>query len=969
MRKILSIFTLILMSVAMLQAQNTIDIKNYNQYTNIRLKLSLQDADSDEPIAYATVYLIPQNDTLITNFAVSDEAGEVEIKDIIPGRYQVNAEMIGYHSYKRIHNLKGTQIDLGVIKLEENPEDIDPASITAIGNAIAVKNDTLIYNTSAFRVGENAMLEDLLKKMPGMEVAPDGTVMVNGEKVDKITIGGKTFFFNDPAMAVKNLPAKVVERIKVVDKKTDEAEFSGVSTKDEKEKVMDLELKSEYQEGWFGNAKLHGGFPIKGEDANELSVDDKALFNASAMAAYYNEADQITLLANGKNVDEYGGGSVSVYTGTDDIDSFAGREGIITSAQAGVNYNTERIGGMEMSSNVAYNYSNKDAREKSHRTSFQSIGSDIETDTEYNGIGTDSRLSANIILKNKDTERFLFNINPTFYYTARERNESYASATAYGDGQLNSSQSSTFSHTDVFNTRTSWSLGVRNLGKDNRSLTFSGNFTYRNKAGNSTDYSTTDFGEASDIKNLMYGTAVNYLATEGILTYVEPISTNWSLQTRFTACYISQGDDISAFNGIDGSANDNYSSYSRNQDFLLRERLLIQYEKDNAKAVWGLQIDQENVKILSRSLGVENITGKGDWTVNFAPYADVELRMDNAYLTIDAGGRTEAPIGSLIIPTLNVTNPTQITTGNIYLKTGFQQNLNLRFRRNNPKTFSYVNTRMHGGITHNGLVYASWFDDNGVRYAVPVNSKSPAYTFSGSFTYRRPLNKKKTLTLSINPVAGYSSSSSYQAKTRLPGLDKENFDYGKTMDWFWGDADGSTFYSGESGFAQSMTNIWDYSLTVDLQYEIGNFSLMAGGCANNIISRYSLDSAANNDIWTFITYGELLWYNEKGWEVMTDYVFNFYRGLSKGFGAPEYIWNARLSKELKSFTVNLSLMDILNQRRSYLGQIRKTSAEYMEDSYHNVMGRCILLGVSFNFGKMNAKNNSKVQSAIYQMAY
>lgn len=284
MRKILSIYTLILLSVASLQAQNTIDIKNYNQYTNVTLKMSLQDADTDEPIAYATIYLTPQNDTLITNFAVSDEEGKAVIKNITPGRYQVNAEMIGYHSYKRIHNLKGTQIDLGVIKLEENPEDIDPASITAIGNAIAVKNDTLIYNTSAFRVGENAMLEDLLKKMPGMEVVPDGTVMVNGEKVDKITIGGKTFFFNDPAMAVKNLPAKVVERIKVVDKKTDEAEFSGVSTKDEKEKVMDLKLKSEYQEGWFGNAKLRGGFPIKGEDANELSVDDKALFNASAMA-------------------------------------------------------------------------------------------------------------------------------------------------------------------------------------------------------------------------------------------------------------------------------------------------------------------------------------------------------------------------------------------------------------------------------------------------------------------------------------------------------------------------------------------------------------------------------------------------------------------------------------------------------------------------------------------------------------
>lgn len=957
------------MSEAILQAQNTIDIKNYNQYTNVTLKMSLKDADTDEPIAYATVYLTPQNDTLITNFAVSDEEGKAVIKDITPGRYQVNAEMIGYHSYQRIHNLKGTQIDLGIIKLEENPEDIDPASITAIGNAIAVKNDTLIYNTSAFRVGENAMLEDLLKKMPGMEVAPDGTVMVNGEKIDKITIGGKTFFFNDPAMVVKNLPAKVVERIKVIDKKTDEAEFSGVSTKDEKEKVMDLELKSEYQEGWFGNAKLHCGFPINGEDANELYIDDKALFNASAMAAYYNEVDQITLLANGKNVDEYGGGSVSVYTGSDDVDSFAGREGIITSAQAGINYNTERIGGMEMSSNVAYNFSNKDAREKSHRTSFQSIDSDIETDTEYNGVGTDSRLSANIILKNRDTERFLFTLNPTLYYTTRERNESYKSATTFGDGLLNSSQSSALSHTNVFNTRTSWNLGVQNLGKDNRSLTFAGNFTYRNKAGNSSDYSITDFGESSDIKNLMYGTAVNYLATEGILSYVEPISSNWSLQTRFTACYISQSDDISAFNGIDGSANDNYSSYSRNQDLLLRERLLMQYEKDNAKAVFGLQIDQENVKITSKHLGFENITGKGNWTLNFAPYADVELRMDNAYITIDAGGRTEAPIGSLIIPTLNVTNPTQITTGNIYLKTGFQQNLNFRFRRNNPKTFSYVNARLRGGITHNGLVYASWFDKNGVRYAIPVNSKSPSYNVSGSFDYRRPLNEKKTLTLSISPMAGYTNSSSYQSKSRLSGLDKANFDYGKTMKWFWGDADGNVFYSGESGFAESKTNVLDYSLTIDVEYEIGNFYIMAGGFANNIISRYSLDESADNNIWTFITYGELLWFNEKGWEVTTDYVFNFYRGYSPGYGTPEYIWNARISKEIKAVTLSLSVSDILNQRRSYLGQIRKTSAEYMEDSYFNVMGRCILLGVSFNFGKMNAKNNSKVQSAMRQMAY
>ena len=141
-----------------------------------------------------------------------------------------NAELIGYKPFKKVYDFYGFQKNLGAIRLEENPEYIDAATITALGNPVTIKKDTIEYNATAFHVGENAMLEDLLKKMPGMEVASDGTVTVNGEKVDKITVGGKTFFFNDPAMAVKNLPAKIVEKIKVIDKKKEEAEFTGIAT-------------------------------------------------------------------------------------------------------------------------------------------------------------------------------------------------------------------------------------------------------------------------------------------------------------------------------------------------------------------------------------------------------------------------------------------------------------------------------------------------------------------------------------------------------------------------------------------------------------------------------------------------------------------------------------------------------------------------------------------------------------------
>ena len=184
--------------------------------------------------------------------------------------------------------------DLGTVKLEENPEYIDAASITAIGNPIIVKKDTLEYNAAAFRVGSNDMLEDLLKKMPGMEVGADGTVKVNGEPVDKITVGGKTFFFNDPSMAVKNLPAKIVDKIRVIDKQKDEAAFSGVATNADKEKVMDVLLKEEYKEGWFGNAKVLGGASFGDKSDNTLGGQPDALFNTNAMLSGYNESDQLT---------------------------------------------------------------------------------------------------------------------------------------------------------------------------------------------------------------------------------------------------------------------------------------------------------------------------------------------------------------------------------------------------------------------------------------------------------------------------------------------------------------------------------------------------------------------------------------------------------------------------------------------------------------------------------------------------
>ena len=200
---------------------------------------------TEKPVPFASAYLTAKNDTLITNFALTDTTGLARITKVMRGTYVLTVEMLGYKTYNKEHyfsfDWSRDSVDLGVVHLAEDAQLLDAAHVSAIGNPIEIRQDTIIFNAASFQVGQNQMLEDLLKRMPGMEVTKDGIVKYNGEQIQKITVGGKTFFFDDPKMALKNLPAKVVDKVKVIDKVSDSEQFTGVST--DREKVMDLEFK------------------------------------------------------------------------------------------------------------------------------------------------------------------------------------------------------------------------------------------------------------------------------------------------------------------------------------------------------------------------------------------------------------------------------------------------------------------------------------------------------------------------------------------------------------------------------------------------------------------------------------------------------------------------------------------------------------------------------------------------------
>ena len=938
------------------------DMIERNANTNV--KLTLKDSKTSKPVSWASVYLIPAGDTTITHFALSDDKGDVLLKEVPVGKYELNAEIIGYTPHKKTYTIKAhwEAYDLGIIKMEENAEFLEASTISAIGNPVTVKKDTIEFNASSFRVGENAMLEDLLKKMPGMEVADDGTVTLNGEKIDKITVGGKTFFFNDPTAALKNLPAKIVDKIKVVDKTKDEAAGSAVVTKDDKEKVMDVELKEEYTEGWYGNAKLGGGSTLTPKNESSLIDDRGLLYNGNAMVTGYTEKDQVIFIGNAFNAIEPGA-DVAFYNNGNTTSDFNSLGGLNSTAQAGVNYNTSRIKDMESTLSVNYKNNGKVDRKISSRTTFQPEGPDVLTDGSYDAAGSQNTVSASMEIKSKENDKYYLHIMPSVSYSSESVNSSNISASSSEGTEMNSSEASAVSSGKGLNTVGSVYFGLKELGKKGRSLYTGAQYALNTSDKNSHEMSVLNSLGQNSVKDLFYNTDMHNTSAGVSMTYSEPIGKKWAAEIGAQSRFYRNTNLRNATNP-DGTYNDYYSSSSDNRYISNRGALTFQYDNDTTTVHFGVMVDAVQNEVKAKSMGVETVTGKGEWLVNASPFVYYNYEKDGIDLGVYYTGMEGRPSATSMLPSLNISNPIQITAGNIYLKPQYTHHFQTILNTNNRETFAFFSTYLVGQMITRSTVQASWMDASGVRYAVPVNSQKPQTTGYLYLSYSRPITKDRQLTFQLGTSANYTGGTSYQATKRMDGLDLQTFDYNTFMSEFWGDASGDRFYSGQSGFAESRTNTFIFGGDLKLKYSIEKLDANMTYGFSNRISRYSLDPTANLNNWTHNVNADILYRPGKDWEISTDLSYRFYRGYTNGFGLPEWRWNMSVSKSIKSVTLGLKVADILNQTRNMR---RTVSAEYVEDTYSNILGRFFIFSVSFNFGKMNAKKNKNIEGAMWNM--
>lgn len=925
------------------------------------IKTTVVDSVSGEPVGFASVYVIPSKDTTITNFTMTDAKGEAKLEEVPFGSYVFHVEMMGYKTFLKEKYFREGEMDMGIVKLQPDLNFIQAATVTGVGNPIVIKQDTVEFNASSFRVGANAMLKDLLRRMPGMEITETGKVKFNGEEIDKLTLGGRTFFFNDQSTALNNLPASVVDKIRVIDRESEETRASGIQDGN-REKVLDVALKKEYEKGLFGNIGLKGGTTLG--DKNEALRDDRGLlWNGNVLASAYSDKDQLTMIANGQNINE-SIGAIFISIDSDGASSSSLDQGLSSAGQFGVNANTSRIKNVETTASVNYKYTDTDSGTKTERTTYQDGGNLLST-TQNKGKSYGNSLTANAEFK-KENGKIWFHVNPSFRYSKSDETSAGSTRTLREDTFLNSSDNTSRSNSNTSSAsfvsdvtfRGLWDQTGRNLR-----LNFSSSLSRTTGESSEASILTTSSGKGEQLMD--YDSHIKNYSLVGGIQYTEPLGDKWTLSASGSLTWQHRDNTRDAFD--EAGRNDYYSSVSNTKYFEQKYGLTAQYKF--GKSSWltlGGSLSGLSNETYSKSFGIKDVTGKDEWIWLVTPTVRFQHSFGSNRLNFSAYGYTRRPSNSSMIPALNISNPSRLSLGNIYLKPYTLTYFNLSWSRNNMKKFSNLMCYLSGQVYNKALVSALWYDTDGILYSLPVNSKKHRISSSIMVNYTTPLDGKKLLSLSINNGLGYSSDVSYQAKSTLSSIDKNSFDYSAFIADFWGNSDGDRFYDGLSGFAESRTWTLTPRTGFALRYNPERWYAIVGTNVSGNISRYSLNSKNNMNTLDISFNASGSYTTKHEFEFDSDLSYVIYKGYSKGYGDPEWQWNAEISKNIGAFNLSCSVHDILNQTRD---KIHTVTANYEEDSFRLIMGRYILFGVKWNFGKMNATHSARAQQAAFDMVF
>lgn len=934
------------------------------------VKLKLVDDKTSEPVSFATASLTVKGQTTAEKYVLTDAEGNASLAKVRKGTYVFKAELMGYKSHEQEVTVD-KNVDLGVIKMSEDVKVLDAASVSAVGNPIVVKKDTIEYSASSFKTSDNDMLEELLKKLPGVEVEADGSITANGETITKIMIDGKSFFLDDPQLASKNIPAKLIEKVKVVEKKSDQALFTGIDDGDE-ETVIDLSLKPGMMEGWFGNIMGGGGHdvPGAGSDMNDTR------YQGAAMIGRFTDKSQISVILNGNNTNNRGFNDMSgsMMQGMRGGGGGMGRgmggwgrgNGIATSWMGGLNGTFDLFDGdMELAGNYMHSGNIRNVIEESSRITYLDDGSRLLND--QNGTNQTRsqghRLGMRLEHKFSENTSILFEPRVNFGKGSFTEFSDFQTYTER-DGVKHLTNDGYTSNTgDNDNWQASGFLLLRQrLGKPGRTLSANIRFSFSNNELNGFNQSLTRVTEVGsdtpkdEIVNQLFDQNSRSSSLSGRVVYTEPITQyfffeanyqySWSRNTSDKDTYNSGSDRMDdngmlIYNHQGQTIDDRYSNNILNRSITQRAGINFSYQKEKFRAQLGVAANPTDT--YNETTGHDAYHNK---VVNWSPQAMLNYEFsDNAHVRFFYFGRSAQPSTSQLLPVPDNSNPLNISLGNPNLDPYFNHSIRGMYGYTNKETFTSVHTRFGASLVDNAITNAQWYDPAGVQYSIPVNGPG-----TGSADLRvmvnSPLGTDSGFSIFSMTFGRYNQSTSYIGKGSLESdkyYDAANasFDYAKF------NADFPDLGASDL-FVNNKIQTMSFTQRLRLTYRNDFVELTLGGRTRMSKSWYTMENSNLQATWNNQVDGSMNWTIPGGINLIADVDYNWYNGYTTP-QEDEIILNAEITKLLfkDKFTLALKAYDILGQSKN----LSVTDASnYHQETRNNTLGRYIILSLTYRFG-------------------
>ena len=919
----------------------------------------LVDASTGDALGFATVSLTRKNADEVYKYVLSNDKGEVLFEDVRNGSYSFRAELMGYKDLTLEIAVKGT-LDLGDLKLTEDKEVLEAASVSAVGNPVVVKKDTVEYNAGSFKTTEDDALVDLLKKLPGVEVGADGAVTVNGEAVKKITIGGKTFFLDDPSIASANLPARLIEKVKVVRKKSEQAEFTGFDD-GERETVIDLSIKRDAFKGTFGKASAGVGKDIPSEGG----LGDTR-FQSAAFAGRFTDKTQISLIYNGNNTNNRGFSDVSGTAVAGPLKNSVRNtgSGITTSYTGGANAVTEFFdGAMLLGGNYIYNNSANDVLNSSYKETYlkDAAGNDYNRMTykssdDHEAVST-HRFGVRMEYKTKNTWIVFqpqFNIKDESFVEKRTESVTEDRFHPGGGNGISDSKSDGTGRSRTLNASGMMFLSSK-LGLPGRTLTVVGRYKFDKYDLSGINLSNTRYFESSrdSVVNQRYNLLTNSGNFSVKASYTEPLGNNFYASGVYSYEWKRTVSDKDFYNfdyerGL-------YSDII-DPEYSLHGNSLSQIHNIGANLLYQSTSAHLQAGFFAVPSKIVNKTDKYDYDSgliwNFSPQISAILSLERTELRLSYVGTSSHPDVDQLHTVADNTDPLDIRFGNPFLEPYFSHNLSGEFSYRESRKFFTLRGNFNAGMVKNPIVNSIWYGKNGIQYSMPFNGPNSAN--AGFNAFANAVIRQSGLSVTGNAGLRWNKSGYFVGN----GVDMTTYEtkgFYAFMDEFHGKS--GMDIANDDRFVTNSTNTISPSGSLGMKYSLKTAEFRLNGGTSICKSWYKLGEDVNDNTTTFNNFVNLavVWtIDPAGLTLKADCRHNWYDGYSGLVYEPETILDAEIQKLLfkKKCTLALRGYDLLCQAKTL--SVSDASNYHME-TYSNTLGRYVILAFTYRFGDAQQK--------------